>query len=305
MRSPPTCSRRTFVSAGAALGAAAAVSGGAREAHASGPDLKIIDLEIAGEPRLARRVAIAIPNHLAPGERVPMVVLLHGLGETRDPVVGARAWLDMYGLTAAYSRLRRPPVGRVTGQTDLLPEKKLGEINTALVKRPFRGICIVTPFTPNFLEMARVELQLDAYAAWITDYVIPRARKEAPILETPGAVSIDGVSLGGYVAIEVFLRKAEAFGALGGVQASYNAVNLNRYVDGIAAAAKGREKKLDVRFSTSVGDPLREINTGMSKQLASKGVPNDFDLLPGQHDLIFLREAGALSMLRWHDARGR
>ncbi len=72
------------------------------------PDLRVLDLTLEGDKRLATRVALFIPNHLAKDEKVPLLVLLHGLGETWDQGVGAFAWVERYGLGNAYARLRRP-----------------------------------------------------------------------------------------------------------------------------------------------------------------------------------------------------
>jgi hypothetical protein len=41
---------------------------------------------------------------------VPLLVALHGLGETHDQQLGARAWVDRYGLASCYERLVSPPV---------------------------------------------------------------------------------------------------------------------------------------------------------------------------------------------------
>ena len=40
----------------------------------------------------------------------PLVVLLHGLGETADPRAGAYAWWERYGLQTCYERLFAQPV---------------------------------------------------------------------------------------------------------------------------------------------------------------------------------------------------
>ena len=42
-----------------------------------------LDLKLEGSPDLSRRAMVLVPSGLAPGARVPALVLLHGLGETR------------------------------------------------------------------------------------------------------------------------------------------------------------------------------------------------------------------------------
>ena len=268
------------------------------------PDFTVLDLEVAGDKKVATRFALLVPNHLAKDERVPLLVLLHGLGETWDPTIGVYAWVERYGLGTAYARLRRPPVGRSFRSGNLFADARLAQINASLAAQPFRGMAIACPYTPNVGKLPDPEGALDAYAAWVANVVIPRARKEAPVLADAAHTAIDGVSLGGYVGIEVFLRRPEAFAAVGGVQSAINVVRLVAYADKLAATL-GKSPKTSIHLETSEADPFREINVGLSGLLTRKGVANDLLVLPGNHDQVFLREAGTLEMLLWHDRRLR
>jgi pimeloyl-ACP methyl ester carboxylesterase len=310
MAAVPT--RRAFLSSlagAAALASARAATAdepGAADVLASRapPDFTVLDLEVEGDRKLATRFALFVPNHLGKDERVPLLVLLHGLGETWDTGIGVYAWVERYGLGTAYARLRRPPVGHTARQLSLLPDARLAEINASLAAQPFRGMAIACPYTPNVGKLP--EAALDAYAAWIVDVVIPRARKEAPVIADAAHTAIDGVSLGGYVGLEVFLRRPEAFAAWGGVQSAVNVVRLTAYADKLAAALAGRPGgKTSVHLETTEADPFRATNTALAGLLTKKGVPNDLVVLAGLHDQVFLREAGSLEMLLWHDRRLR
>ncbi|HVY45633.1 MAG TPA: hypothetical protein VHB21_07120, partial [Minicystis sp.] len=72
--------RRSFLGAAAGAAAAAAWPGHARAAGSA--ELALFDLTVDGDAELGRRFTLLVPRRLAPGERVPLVVLLHGLGET-------------------------------------------------------------------------------------------------------------------------------------------------------------------------------------------------------------------------------
>jgi hypothetical protein len=268
------------------------------------PDFTVLDLEVGGDRKLATRFALFVPNHLARDERVPLLVLLHGLGETGDSGTGAFAWVERYGLGTAYARLRRPPIARTSRQASLLPDARLSALNASLAAQPFRGLAVACPYTPNVGKLPDPEGALDAYAAWIADVVIPRARKEAPVLPEAAHTGLDGVSLGGYVGVEVFVRRPEAFAAWGCVQGAANAVRLGRYADKLSAAL-AKAPRTSVHIETSEADPFRETNTALSAMLTRKGVANDLVVLPGQHDQVFLREAGTMEMLLWHDRRLR
>ncbi|MEP7122556.1 MAG: hypothetical protein ABJE95_16660 [Byssovorax sp.] len=313
--------RRTFLQA---LGGVAAL-GSARAARADDgegkpinadllasrtpPDLRVLDLALEGDKRLATRVALFVPNHLAKDEKVPLLVLLHGLGETWDQGVGAFAWVERYGLGNAYARLRRAPVTRTSRQVSLLPDARLADLNASLAAQPFRGVAIACPYTPNVTKLADPAAALDAYAAWIADVVVPRAQREAPVFTDAAHTSLDGVSLGGYLAIEVFCRKPEVFGALGCVQSAMSALKVPTYAERIAAiqaaALKAGRPRLAVHVETTLADPMHDLNLAFANDLTRRGVAADFVALPGQHDQTFLRESGSLEMLLWHDRRPR
>ena len=273
------------------------------------PDLRVIDLSLEGDKRLATRVAIFVPNHLAKDEKVPLLVLLHGLGETWDQGVGAFAWVERYGLGNAYARLRRAPVARTSRQVSLLPDARLADLNASLVARPFRGVAIACPYTPNVAKMPDPAAALDSYAAWIANVVVPRAQREAPVFTDAAHTSLDGVSLGGYLAIEVFCRYPEVFGALGCVQSAMTALKVSVYVERIAAiqaaAIKAGRPRPELHIETTLADPMYARNLAFATELTRRGIANEFVALPGQHDQAFLCESGSMEMLLWHDRRPR
>lgn len=310
--------RRSFVHA-----LASAVTLGAMPAHADDgaaskvagvadvlasrkpPDLFVLDLEVEGDKALARRFTLFVPSHLTKGDRVPLLVLLHGLGESWDPGVGVYAWVERYGLGTAYARLRRPPVGRTSRQVNLLSDAQMSAANGSLAALPFRGMVIACPFTPNLSKMSSEKV--DAYANWIVDVVIPRARKEAPILAGPHFTALDGVSLGGLVGVEILVRRPEIFGGWGSIQGAFNAVRLPFYADRLSLTLGRRphEAMPAVRLATSDADPFRATNVAFANLLTKSGVENELVVHSGLHDQVFLREAATLEMLLWHDRRMR
>jgi hypothetical protein len=268
------------------------------------PDFTVLDLEVEGDKKIATRFTLFVPNHLAKDEKVPLLVLLHGLGETWDTGIGVYAWVERYGLGTAYARLRRPPLARAWRSGNLFTDARLAEINASLAALPFRGMAVACPFTPNVARLPDPDGALDAYAAWIADVVVPRARKEAPILPGAAHTALDGVSLGGYVGVEVFIRRPQAFGVWGGVQSAFNPVRVPQYADKLAAALSP-SGKTSVRIATTDLDPFREANGALAAALAKKGLPTELFVSAGMHDQLYLREAGTVEMLLWHDRRLR
>ena len=255
--------RRSFLT----LASTALVLSGARHARAD-EVAEVRDLSEGG-----RRFTLVVPKHIAPGDKVPLVVLLHGLGETNDPRAGAFAWVERYGLVASYDRLRqRMPA--------------------------LRGLVMACPYMPNVGGNAET---LDAYARWVTQALLPRVRREAPVLEADRRTTIGGCSLGGYVSLEIFLRRPESFGAWGGVQtaigeggATRNAERLALAVGGDAGAARA------LSLVTSTEDPFRKANEALARALAQRNVAHDLRVLPGPHTQAWLREAGTLETLLFH-----
>jgi enterochelin esterase-like enzyme len=140
---------------------------------------------------------------------------------------------------------------------------------------------------------------LDEYAGWIVDTVIPRARREANIKSGAQHVYLDGCSLGGYVGIEVFVRKHQHFGAWGSVQGALGDHRIHGYAERFAEIVAHEKKHFHVE--TSSGDTFRRVNEQFSKLLRDKGVKHDFVMPPGPHNQPFLRDSGTIEMLLWYD----
>lgn len=266
-------------------------------------DVEVRDLKVPGDRALGRRLTLIVPKHLAPGERVPLLVALHGLGETGDERLGAFAWIERYGLLTSYERLRRPPLARTSKRPDWT-DARLAEVNAALSARPFRGLCVACPFTPNVHKAANPSAALDGYARWLADVVLPRARAEAPVFDDAARTSLDGCSLGGYIGLEVFLRRPELFGAWGGVQAAIGAHRAAAYADRLAKAVAAAGPR-DLHLLTSKGDPFHRANAELAAQLSKRSVGCTLRVLPGPHDQPWLREAGTIEMLLFHERRAR
>jgi predicted esterase len=266
-------------------------------------DIDVRDIALAGDRSLGQRMALVIPKKVVPNSNVPLLVLLHGLGETGDQRTGAFAWIEKYGLASTITRLSHPPVARTAKRGDFTDEH-LRAVNADLATSPFAGFVIACPYTPNVNRAPNVNVMLDGYAQWITDVVIPQTRRETPIATEANRIAIDGCSLGGFVAIEVFLRKPETFGALGAVQAAIGKHRAVPYAERLQNVIKQHGPRA-IHLQTSSADPFREANEALASELTKRLVAHETIVLPGPHDQPWLREVGTLEMLRWHDRRFR
>jgi enterochelin esterase-like enzyme len=300
-------SRRRMLAASAAGLVSAALP--YRHARADAPKngapetCEVRDIAVEGDRALGRRFTLLVPKHLAAGEKVPLLVLLHGLGETGDERMGAFAWIERYGLGTAYDRLRRAPLVRASKRADW-SDARLAEVNAQLAAQPFRGLAIACPYSPNVNKQPNPAAAIDGYTRWLLEVVVPRARQEAPVVADAAHTALDGCSMGGYLGLEVFLRRPEAFAAWGGVQSAFGAHRAAGYAERLARAlAAGGPRPLHIL--TSAGDPFREANEALARALGAQKVPHDKRVLPGPHDQPWLREAGTIEMLLWHDRRPR
>lgn len=221
---------------------------------------------------------------------------IHGLAETASEALGIHAWYDCYGLPQAYQRLCSAPVLRTLPQQRYLSDERLAEINLDLSAAPLRDVAFVCPFTPNVLGKNPSSPVLDGYAKYIEDVLLPAVRSATPILEGRMHLGVDGVSLGGYVALELFSRKPELFGVVGSMQGAFGVKLAQVYARRIAEAA-ARFGPPRVHVTTSSLDPFRDAARELAQRLAERGVAATFTLAAGPHDQTFLREAGTLEML--------
>lgn len=288
--------RRRILLAAAGLGLA--WPGGALAAAPASTELEEHEIEVPGE-RLASRCLVLVPRG-SKGVNQRLLVLCHGLGETTSEALGIRAFADRYGLLHAFERLRKPPVERVLKDAKYLTDARIAELNAELERRPFGGFVIACPFTPNVYKQPSTEAALTRYAAWLGYGLLPIVRRTFGVAEGADAVALDGVSLGGYVSLEVFLRRPELFGAVGSMQGAFGQPLADRYV-GRFEEALARVGKRSLRIATSTGDRGRAASERLSKKLSQRGIENTFSISPGPHDQRWLREIGTLDTLLHYD----
>ncbi len=257
----------------------------------------------AAETPFGGRVPVLVPKLLAEGARLPLVIALHGLGEASDPALAARAWLELYGLRDAAERLAAPPIVPRGKRGDLTVEHAAA-LDRELAARPFAGVLVACPFTPNPSSARERGAHLARYAAWLQGTVVARAREQLPALAHASATHLAGCSMGGAVAIEVLERSRNAFGSMALVQSAHGG-HRNASIAARALTAGPGGAAVATLVLTSRGDPFRDRNVALGKELSRAGVPHELMVLPGPHDQPWLREAGAPAMLHWLDRRRR
>jgi enterochelin esterase-like enzyme len=252
------------------------------------------DLGTSFEAAFARRALIILPDPIPDGVKLPVLVALHGMGETTDPTTGANGWLKSYELDIAIRNLKKPPVDE-DAYRGFVTQSRLDEVNAALAKQPYQGLIIACPYLPRAIN---AEVTYDDYARFLGTALLPRIHKELPSMNTLKSTGIDGVSLGGISALSIGLMRGDLFGAVGALQpAIFDAPQADRIADDVAKKLAGRP----LRITTSEGDVYKDALVVFDQKLTQRKIPHEFSIYPGPHDYIWNKGPGAMEMLFWHD----
>ena len=245
-------------------------------------------------------VVLSIPAGAGPEHRLPVLVALHGRGESlKGNRRGARGWIDDYALDGALGRLAEPPLGTRDFQ-GYVSRPRLRRINRELAQHPYEGLIVVCPYLPDVLRRGAAFERAEALAGFIVDVLLPRVYAETPAIGTPQTTGIDGVSLGGRASLLVAAARPLAFGAVGALQAALDGGEVARVAQ-LTARAVAQNPELKVRLLTSGQDHFRRVNQRLSAALTKKGVRHQYLSVVGTHGYRFNRGPGALEMLLFHD----
>jgi iron(III)-salmochelin esterase len=245
-------------------------------------------------------VVISIPAGADETTRYPVLVALHGRGESlKGSRRGARGWLDDYDLGRAMSRLLAPPLGKKDFQGYVSAER-LRRINRSLRAQPYAGLIVVCPFLPDVLRRENAFTASEPLAAFIVDVLLPRVYEKTPAIGTPASTGIDGVSLGGRAALLVGFTRPRAFGAIEALQAAIDTSEVDRFAE-LGVRALSDNPGLALRLLTSDRDHFLRVNQSLSSALGNKGVRHRYLRVPGTHSYRFNRGPGGIEMLLFHD----
>lgn len=258
--------------------------------------LALREVAIAKAGRFASKCLLLRPERVPEAEPLPVLLLLHGLGETGSVELGIRAWHDRYGLPEAYARLCSPPIERTLPNELYLSDAHLTELNRELEHTPFPDVALVCPFTPNVWKQQASAQFVERYTEHLEQALLPALRATTPTLSGAAHLGLAGVSLGGYLAIEVFLRRPQLFGVVGCVQGAFSLALAESYVRRLAELVPRAGSPSLTLISSSL-DPYRRATERLADGLRTQGVPVTLSVPSGPHNQRFLREVGTLELL--------
>lgn len=266
----------------------------------AGREIEVREVDFDSPALGAQKAVVVVPRWGGPTQRYPLLIALHGRGESNQGLrVGAWGWVHDYWLDRAIMNLRRPSLDSASllGLTD---ESQLQRLNGSLAATPFRGLVIACPYTPDILSEPSLAAA-EPFAQFVQDALLPRMRAEFPVDPARSATGIDGVSLGGRLALLTAWARPRLFGAVGTLQAAIRGSEIAALVERARKAMPHAEGPLPVRLLTSQGDPFRLPLQALANGMQEAGLTVTYQVVPGPHDYEFNRGPGGHEMLLWHD----
>lgn len=237
---------------------------------------------------------------LAPKEDGPFPVLiaLHGRGEAvRGAEAGAYGWVKDYLVSNAIEALHRGRLNEADFQ-HLVTPTHLAEFNHSLAQEPYRGVALVCPHAPDFQGKSR-DQATERYGDWLVTQLLPQVMAKLGE-KLSGQVGIDGVSMGGRMALQIGLAHPKVFSAVGSLQAAIRAEDAVNLVQ--QAASYLREYPPGkIRILTSDGDFFRDAILKLDQEWTRAGLSHECMEAKGPHNYLFNQGPGSIEMLRWHD----
>jgi hypothetical protein len=285
------------VAAAVACSRAERVAGGGSPPLPASANVRVLQWDLGEQPWGQGRAVVVVPTWGVPSARFPVVVALHGRGEAlKRPSDGAMGWPRDYALVRAIDRLRAPPL-RETDYEGLAEPARMAEANAELATRPFGGLVVVCPWLPDIHPASTADISV--YTRFVLDVLLPRVRRETPALAAPEATGIDGVSLGGVLALRMGFANPEAFGAVGGIQPAFGDGQSAEWTN-LAQSARVRRPEMRLRLLTSHDDYFHDAIVGVSRAWMGAGVAHEFADVVGPHDYVFNRGPGSYELLLWN-----
>jgi iron(III)-salmochelin esterase len=242
------------------------------------------------------RTFVIAPRDRSPARKLALLIALHGRGEARKgPRRGGLGWPEDYALLRALDRTRRLPIQAEDYEGHAEP-KRLREINQSLVNSKEQDLVIACPYVPD-LDL-RESSQVDGYCKWLVMNLLPTLREFDFIATTVERTGIDGVSLGGAMALHAGFAYPNTFGVVGALQAAIQISDGAAWGERAARAAKVRGSR--IRLVTSSQDYFRDSVRNLAEVLRGRRVEHEFHEVKGPHDYSFNRGPGCYELLEFH-----
>ncbi len=231
-------------------------------------------------------------------KKLPLVIALHGRGETAKlPRQGAFGWPTDYGLRAWLEAATVAPVSDefLSGVGD---PRVLAKANARWGDHGAPDLCFVCPYYTD-VEVHRPD-DARPLMEYLAERVVPWARATLPVEPSPERTAIDGVSLGGYLALRTACAYPKSFHSLGGIQPAMNRADVPAWRRRFERAF-AENPRLELRLLTSDGDFFQDGVDTLHKALVAEGLKHRYARVHGPHDYRFNRTFGSLALIDFHE----
>ncbi len=228
---------------------------------------------------------------------LPTLVALHGRGESGHGLAdGAHGWESYYALGTIHGRLLAPPL-TADDVSRFLDDDRIAAINASLGKHAYTGLCVACPYSPNLGAPSADDVQ--PFARFVLNDLLPRTNQLTGAPRTREKTGIDGVSMGGRLALLVGLSHPEVFASVGAMQPQMDKDEAPMFADLAAKAVS--TAKVALRLVSSSDDPFLEAVQALDAELAKANVPHKTTITKGPHDYIWNKGPGGCEMLMFHE----
>lgn len=231
-------------------------------------------------------------------KKLPLVIALHGRGETAKlPKQGAFGWPTDYGLRSWLEASSEAPVAAET-LSGLGDPRVLAKANARWRDHGAPDLCFVCPYYTD-VEVHRPD-DARPLMEYLAERVVPWARATLPVETSADRTAIDGVSLGGYLALRTACAYPKTFRAVGGIQPAMNRADVPAWRRRLERAF-AENPHLELRLLTSDGDYFQEGVEALHKALVADGEKHRYARVHGPHDYLFNRTFGSLALIDFHE----
>lgn len=231
------------------------------------------------------------------GADAPLLVALHGRGEAgRGLAAGARGWRDDYEVERVEERLRDGTLD-AAALGGFATQERLAALRGSLAAAPWRGVTLVTPYTPSLRD--RRPEGAAPFIRFVDEQLVPRAAAVAGRTAEGLRCGIDGVSMGGRLALWAAALRPSRFASVGALQPAIGVDEADAIAERLAAAHA--RAPFTLRLVSSEEDLFLAAVRALADRLAARSIPCTSIVTPGPHDYAWNRGPGSAELLLHHE----
>jgi len=228
---------------------------------------------------------------------LPTIVALHGRGESGHGLAdGAHGWESYYDLATIHGRLLAAPI-TADDVGGFLDDDRIAAINASLAKKPYAGLCVACPYTPNLGLPGADEVQ--PFAHFVVNDLLSKTTELTGAPRTRDKTGIDGVSMGGRLALLVGLSHPEVFASVGALQPQMEKEEATMFAE--LAKKATSTNKIALRLVSSTDDPFLDAVQALDGELTRLAVAHRTIITKGPHDYVWNKGPGGCEMLMFHE----